>query len=458
MIERNFTPIALAVLAGWVPLCGLLFVGLRPRLAVLAAFLSGYLFLPQGELKVPGVLPDLDRNVVVHCGVLLAIAVFDPRRLTRLRPLLLDLPVVAWCGVPLLSSMDNGLGFYDGLSGVMARSIQYGIPYAIGRAYFSDLLGLRQLAFAVVIGGLIYVPLCLFEVRMSPKLHLLLYGYHPHLFSSTHRLGGWRPMVFQGGGLALGMWMASASLLGTWLVLGGAVKERQRGLVVPLVFALVVTTLLCKSLGALVLLGTGLAALLLARWLGRAWPVLLLTLVPPTYVALRATETWTGEGLVAAVAEHVSPERAQSLQFRLDNERVLAAKALERPLLGWGGYGRAGVSDEDGKKLTIVDGLWILALGENGLVGLLALGALFLAPVVLVCAQAPPWVRGDPAALGLAALVAVWAIDSLLNAMFNPFAVLALSGLGGLVAPGHRPALASAPAAGSAPGPCLAAA
>jgi hypothetical protein len=446
MIERNFTPIALAVLAAWVPLCGLLFIGLKPRVAVLAAFLSGYLFLPQGEMKVPGILPDLDRNVVVHCGVLLAIAAFDPRRLTRLRPMLIDLPVLLWCGVPLFSSMDNGLGFYDGLSGIMQRSIQYGIPYAIGRAYFADLPGLRQLAYAVVIGGLIYVPLCLFEVRMSPKLHLMLYGYHPHLFSSTVRLGGWRPMVFQGGGLALGMWMASASLLGVWLVLSGAVKKRQRTLVVPLVFALFVTTLLCKSLGSLVLLGTGLAALVAARSLGRAWPVLVLTLVPPTYVTLRASELWTGETAVAAVAEHVSPQRAQSLQFRFDNEAVLARKALERPLLGWGGYGRAQVADEDGKKRTIIDGLWIFALGENGMVGLLALGALFLLPVAQVCARAPAWVRTDPAAIGLATLVALWAIDSLLNAMFNPFAILALSGVSGLAALARRPAPALAPA------------
>ena len=33
-----------------------------------------------------------------------------------------------------------------------------------------------------------------------------------------------------------------------------------------------------------------------------------------------------------------APDRASSLQFRLDNEDELLARAMEQPLFGWGGW------------------------------------------------------------------------------------------------------------------------
>ena len=59
-----------------------------------------------------------------------------------------------------------------------------------------------------VLGGLIYVPLCLFEVRMSPQLHNMVYGFAQHSFGQTVRGGGWRPMVFMQHGLAVGLFMS----------------------------------------------------------------------------------------------------------------------------------------------------------------------------------------------------------------------------------------------------------
>jgi hypothetical protein len=449
MNHLELSGMALAALAAFLPFCAVLFGLLPARTAVLSGFVAGYLFLPQGERLVPGVLPDIDRFVVTHCALLLGVVLLDFRRLSRLRPHALDLPIIVLCATPFFSSVTNGLGAYDGLSGVMSRSIGWGIPYLLGRAYLADDVGMRKLALAIVIGGLLYVPLCLLEVRLSPQLHNWAYGYHQHSFYQTYRLSGFRPTVFMQHGLAVGLWMASASLLGVWLLVSGAISKRRRAAFGALVLALLATTVLCKSLGSLILLSVGVGALLVGRLLGRAWPILLLLVIPPTYVVVRAREVWTGDELVSVVKRDISADRAQSLAFRLRNETALSRKALERPAFGWAGYGRAAVQDEDGRTNTIVDGYWIQAMGQNGVVGLLALGGVLMVPVVVFLRSRGPralWVEA-PEGTGLAALLAIVSLDDLMNAMFSPFPVLAAAALTGCVIAGKRARAVAVPAA-----------
>ena len=107
------------------------------------------------------------------------------------------------------------------------QTVTWGIPYFLGRIYFNDLQGLRELSVAIFIGGLIYVPFCLYEIRFSPQLHRLLYGYHQHDFSQTFRFGGYRPMVFMQHGLMVGMWMGMATLAGIWLAWTGALATHE---------------------------------------------------------------------------------------------------------------------------------------------------------------------------------------------------------------------------------------
>ena len=57
---------------------------------------------------------------------------------------------------------------------------------------------------------------------------------------------------------------------------------------------------------------------------------------------------------------------------RFENEQLLIKRAKIRPWLGWGRFGRSFVYDEDGRMVTIVDSMWIIAFGFTGLVGLLA--------------------------------------------------------------------------------------
>ncbi|MEZ6188114.1 MAG: O-antigen ligase domain-containing protein [Planctomycetota bacterium] len=415
------------------PLAIALFAVLTPVRAVVGGFLVGYLFLPQTLIVIPGPLPDYDRMTATVCGVLAGVCVFDLGRLLSFRPSWIDLPAIVWCFGPFATSVSNGLGAYDGASAIVDQMFGFGVPYVLARVYFCDSAGIRTLMGGMVLGALIYVPLCLFEVRMSPQLHRIVYGVHPHRFAQTYRLGGWRPTVFLQHGLAVGMWMGMGTLVAWWGVATG-VWRRSESLLLPSLGVLAITTLLVKSLGALALTFLGVVALFVSRNLGARWVIVALSLIPPAYYAARISGTWTGEELVHTIQQNVSGDRAQSVEFRLENETLLIDRALERPLLGWGRWGRAMLYSESGKKITTADGRWILSFGRYGYLGLLSMTLAFLLPVWAWLSTVPPPLLGrhDMApATGLAVFLTLVSVDSLLNAMPNPFIPMSAGALGG---------------------------
>src|SRR5688572_19293095 len=135
-------------LFGWIPFVILLFVVLPPRRAVIASFLLAWLFLPMAGYGVPG-LPDYTKMSATTFGVLIGAALFDTDRLLSWRPKWVDLPMMLYCTSPVMSSYLNGLGLYDGVSQVVNQWIIWGLPYLIGRIYFTDLEGLRELAVGI---------------------------------------------------------------------------------------------------------------------------------------------------------------------------------------------------------------------------------------------------------------------------------------------------------------------
>lgn len=421
-------PIALF---GW-PLVVLgLFAALPARRAVIVAFLFAWLFLPMAAYEIAG-LPNYTKTSATSYSVLLGVLLCDSARMMRFRPSRVDLPMAIWSVVPLATSLSNGLGAYDGVSSVVGHVVAWGVPWFVGRLYFSDLDGLRELAIGIFLGGLIYVPLCLYEIRMSPQLHDMVYGYHQHSFSQTKRFGGWRPTVFMQHGLAVGFWMTSASLAGVWLWHSGVLRHVRGVSMSILVPMLVGTTILCKSAGSLVLLAGGVGVLFATRWTRLPVWLALLIAAPVGYMAVRSTGDWSGRPLVA-FAEMISEERAGSLQMRLDNEDLLAGKAWERPAFGWGAWGRNRVYDDRGGDVTTTDGLWIITFGQRGLIGLAALYSMLLIPAILLLKRLPTanWSGTDAApAAAIAVLLVLFVCDSLFNAMPNPLYVLAAGGLG----------------------------
>lgn len=424
-------PIALF---GWIPLILVLFAALQPRRAVLAAYLIGWMFLPMASFKIAGI-PEYSKVTATNVGVLLGVLLFDLGRLTTFRPRLIDLPMAIWCGCSYVSSMQNGLGAYDGASAVVYKVLLWGIPYFIGRIYLTDLRALREAATAVFIGGLVYMPLCLLEIKVSPQLHRWVYGYFQHDFAMTIRLGGYRPMVFMQHGLMVAMWMTTSALCGLWLWQTKSIKRLWGMPMGGLVAALMVTAVLCKSINALFLMGLGIGVLYGVRWFRTRAFVVALVAVAPMYLVLRISGVMDGRALVSLATDLVGKERAESLKFRIDNEDLLVGKAMKQPLFGWGGWNRYRVIDEDGNTQGITDGMWVIAIGENGLVGLTAATTALLLPTLLLTRRLKSRDWSHP--LGSAAAVlsivgALHMIDNLPNGMFNPVYVLAVGGLASL--------------------------
>ena len=429
------SPLVPLLLFGWAPIVLVMFMFLPPRRAVIIAFFSAWLFLPMAGYRFT-LIPDYSKMTATCFGVLLGSIVFDLRRVMSFRPKLWDMPMLLWCFTPVPSSLTNGLGIYDGLSESLVIVTTWGLPYFIGRIYFSDMQSLRTLAIAIVIGGLIYVPLCMWESRLSPQLHRIFYGFHQHMFYQTMRLGGFRPMVFMQHGLMVATWMTTASLVAVWLWASGSVRHIWTIPIAILALLLLFTALLCRSVGAMSLLIGGLGALFMVKWLRTPIPVICIIVSVPIYIFLRAPGIWTGDNLVSVAKTFTNPRAAHSLNWRFSNEKIIAARAMQKPIFGWGGWGRSRVKDEWGKPLAYVDGLWIVTFGRNGFAGITTMLGMILAPVALFLwrFRTDTWSKpetGHVAALIM--LLCLYTVDCLPNAMINPIYMLASGGLIGVM-------------------------
>ena len=238
--------IAAITLLAWLPVVVLVFNALPPKKAVANLFVTAWLFLPNGGFGLPG-LPDYTKMTATVVGVLLCAIVFDSARVFSIRFRWFDLLIMIYCFGAFVTAVANGLGAYEGISATIDLLVSWGFPYLIGRVYLDDVDALKDLAQAIAIGGLCYVPLCLFEIRFSPVLAGWVYGMGNW---EGIRYGGYRPRVFLPHGLQLGMWMANASLLGYMLWSSGTIKTIRGISFGWLLLALMGTAVLCRSTGA----------------------------------------------------------------------------------------------------------------------------------------------------------------------------------------------------------------
>jgi len=418
------------MLFGWPVAALLLFMVMRPRRAVIVSILVATLFLPIAGYKVAG-LPAYTKLTATCLSAFIGVALFDTRRLLAFRAVWADVPMAIWCICPIFSSLANDLGLHDGFTAVFYQTITWGVPYVLGRIYLNDLLGMYELAVAIFIGGLVYMPLCLLEIRLSPQLHTWVYGFHQHTFDQSLRMGGYRPTVFMDHGIMVGLWMSMSTLAGFWLWQTGTLKSLFRISLPWLVIPLAVTTMLCKSLGALILLAAGIGILFATRRTGSRAFVIALAAAPVLYICLRIPGIWSGEDLTE-IATFVNPARAKSLEFRLDNEDLLIKKAMSNPVFGWGGWGRSRVRDTTGRDISVTDGLWIIAFGNNGLVGLCSVIGSVLVSLRGFMRRVPAqfWNhRYIAPALAMCVMVLLFLVDCLFNDMKNPAYTLAGGGL-----------------------------
>lgn len=437
------SPQALFVLIAWLPLTFALFIYFPPRKAIILSFVAGLLFLPQRTGIPLPLIPDYQGMVATCYGILLGILFFDFGSFTRFKPGWLDLPMLIWCICPFFSSITNELGAYDGLNASLTQTASWGLPYILGRLYLNNLAGLKELALTIVKGGLIYVPLCLFEIRMSPQLHYYLYGYYAHSSGvmQASRGGFWRPSVFMSHGLVLAMWMMTVTLIALWLWQSKTITQIWGIKIRWLVAILSVIVLLIQSVGAYLYLIIGVMIAFSSKWWRNSLILLVLIFSINYYLLINITNNFDGTSLVNWVSHNFNQDRAQSLEFRLDNEVKLKEKAHQRPIFGWGGWGRNRVYqlnwDGELQDTTITDSYWIIIYGTTGLVGLISFVSCLLLPVVYFALWRYPaktWFNPyvAPAAV-LAVSLVLFMFDSLLNVTYNPTFPLISGGITGLV-------------------------
>lgn len=418
-------------LFGWVFFTIFLFYRLPPHRAVLVSVIAGWLFLPVAGYNFPGI-PEFDKNAAISIGLILGGRLSGQRKSANFKWSLYDLPMIMWLVSPVASSLSNGLGLYNGLSGVYSSIMVWGIPYLAGRAYFCDNDTLRDLCLGIVIGGMVYAVLCLWEIRMSPRLSINIYGFFPHEWRQHRRYGGWRPIVFMQHGLMVAVWMAACTTMALWLWRSRLVKQ-IRGIPMGLVVTgLFITTLLCKAASGWIAVVLGCSAYFICRRFQSYLPILALLLIVPLYIGVRTTGTISITDVENIANRVFDAERTDSLVVRLTQEDLFAAKAMDRPLFGWGRASRAWPVDPYTGRLMIAmwDSLWIIFFSLFGYFGLFtwAVGMLIGPWAILRRSDIRVAIqKNEPASMMpvvLSLIVIIFMIDSLFNGMVNPVYIL----------------------------------
>jgi hypothetical protein len=382
-----FATIALVV---W-PLVALVLYSTRPvNQATLWTILGGYLLLPVAYgIKFQGV-PSLDKSTLTSLSALVGCTFIARRPIGFFRQFgITEGLLLTFLIVPFITSELNtdpivigdtflpGSSHYDALSASVGQFLIV-IPFFVGRRVLRDAKSNAEILRVLVVAGLAYSLLELFEVRMSPYLHIWVYGYFPHDFYQMVRDGGFRPVVFLGHGLvvaffAMTVTVASAAL---WRTDTRVTKVPPAAVTGYLGLVL----LLCKSMGSIVY-----AAVLVpvVRWVeprNQLRIAVILAAIAITYPMLR-TEGLIPTTNILNTVRSVNSERAASLAVRFENEDRLLAHAFERPWFGWGRFARGRVYMENGADFTITDGYWTIVLSTFGLFGFFAEFGLLTIPI-----------------------------------------------------------------------------
>lgn len=411
----------LVILLLWIPCAAAFFAFTTPVRAVTLAYLFGWLLLPWGQIEVEGFW-NLDKILATNAGVVLGAAVFCRSHFAGYRLNWSDLALAVFLVGNFVTSVTNGLGAYDGVSSMTNKLIYFGIPFIMGRALIRTRADLHTACRLVVAGAALYVPLAVWEWRMSPQIHNSLYGFFQHSFRQHARWGFYRPVVCFPHALGLGVFFAWTTLA-AWALLHYG--HRRAGLGIPLRWALVLGGLgvaVSMSMGPWALCALAVAMYWYWRKTGRRWIMLAPALVATLWMGARSSGVTDGQWLSRWAAK-ISAERAESLGYRIHAEELLLQRAKQQVVWGWGGYGRNRVYTAEGRQAVAADGLWVILLGSYGVVGLVSFYLWWCSPLWLARRGAPPGYQ-DPVLVAVLAGLSVQAANFLFNGFLSPILTL----------------------------------
>lgn len=422
-----------------------LFRKLPPARALIWSILGGYMALPQLTSFDLPMIPALDKTTIPNLTALAACVIMLRMRIV---PLPDSLPgkalILLFVLSPVATVLNNaepivfdaevfgtltfwgtggglpGLRPYDAIAFV-GNQLLLMLPLFLARHVLASSEALREIIIALALAGVIYSVPMLIEARVSPQLHTWVYGFFQHNFSQALRQGGYRPFVFMPHGLWVAFFTLMAFVASLALLRQADATRRLRATLLAGYMGIIL--LVAKTMGVN-LMAAALIPLVLffsARMQIRVAAAIALGTI--AYPLLR------GAGLVPVwefrnrIAEY-SAERAASFAYRLWNEDRLLAHAAEKPLFGWGSWGRNHLYNPlSGQMETVSDGFWIIVIGTHGWLGYIATFGLLGLPLLLLwwrtrriaAQEISPW------AGPLALILAFNMLDLIPNATLIPF-------------------------------------
>ena len=449
-METNVPADLLAYIAlfSW-PLLGIgIFLMFPPRLACAVTLVGGEMFLPSSFIIHIKGLPPLDKSLSVSLAAILGCLIVKPRIImggskTGRRYLIFLLIIVVGLYFTVQTNPEpiNVVG-HDVLPGLTshdfvlmaAQPVLYWWPaFFLGRKLFTKVEHLEVLWKVLTVGGLVYSLFILVELRLSPQFNMWVYGYRASSFSQSVRYGGYRPVVFMTHGLNVALFMlmsllAATSLSRARIRLWGV---STRGLVIYLALIL----LAMHSAGALVNAVVLLLALIFLSSRGQARLATTIATVVLLYPLLRFFDLIPVDSIVGFFSSLLGPERAESLQYRFQNETELLSRALQRPWFGWGGYGRQ-FTYIWGHQKEVVDGEWIGSLGYSGIVGFIGHFGLLVLPIFVFARKRLRQMESRSDAILASTLLlmsAAFVFDLIPNAGEAPYLTMMIGALAGIM-------------------------
>lgn len=405
--------IAYAVATIWV------FLKRPPLQAALLCSFAGWLFLPVADYPAKAitkqgftvdvigtVLPSnllITKTLIVPLAVLAGLAFGAPRLFRDFRFTMMDAAMACFCLSPLLACAAGRTTVATAIVQAGYLAGVWGATWMIGRVILADQAGRQGLIEAIVVSGLVLVPVAVLEGLHPAWLYNAAFGPHPFQVEGAVRYFSFRPLGFFEHGNQYGIWMAIAALA----ALFRALRRQPRSWGDIAVAGLLAgCAILSQSVGAILLLifgGMGLLMPAKAIRQGLIAAAAVLLIGGPVYLSgkvpiQRLAET-TAAGRKALGVLHATGR--ESLGYRVRRDQMALPMIYRAPLTGYGAW------DWWRPLESHPWGLPLLIAGQFGLLSLL------LAAIALLGGALRELWQGSRSVLPI--IVVVAAIDAWLN-------------------------------------------